>query len=259
MHFYRIWAVVLRYLYATRDPTRIIEFTLWPMIDIGFMGLIAFWSGQLANEPNLVSIFVTALVLWQIIYRAHYEICVNVLDEFLEHNLLNFVASPLKNSEWIAAMMLGGIIKMVFTLFFGAFVGWIFFNINVFSMGCYLYPLVLLCLCSGWIIGFFGAGLIIYRGTKLQQLPWVLIMIVAIFSSVFYPSEVLPIPLRFIAQILPMSYIFQAIRDLLVKGHCSIYLLLISVLLNFFYLILAIKFFLFMFKRSKLRGFHRLS
>lgn len=254
----RIWAVMLRYLYATRDPTRIFEFTLWPMIDIGFMGLIALWSGQTSNQPHIVIVFVTALVLWQIIYRAHFEICVNVLDEFLEHNLLNLIASPLKKIEWILAMMGGGFIKTIFTLFFGAFVGWLFFGVNVFNMGPCLLPLVGLCILSGWVIGFLGAGLVIYKGPKLQQVPWIIIMIWAILSSIYYPLDVLPGFLRFFSLILPMSYIFQGMRDFFVTGCFSQKYLLISTLLSFLYLIFALKFFLYMFRKSRIRG-HRVT
>lgn len=250
----RIWAVMLRYLYATRDPARIVEFTFWPMIDIGFYGLIATWSGQVSSQSSLVNIFITALVLWQIIYRAHFEVCVNVLDEFLEHNLLNLVASPLRKIEWVFAMMGGGIIKIFFTVFFGAFVAWLFFKINVFSIGICLVPLIFLCLLSGWIIGFLGAGLVIYKGPKLQQLPWVIIMLWAIISAVFYPLEVLPNFLRFLSQIFPMSYIFQGMRVLLTSGCFSFKYFIISTLLSFLYLMLAIKFFLYMFRLSRQRG-----
>lgn len=254
----RIWGVMLRYIYATRDPSRIFEFTFWPMIDIGFYGLIALWSGQIASQPHIVKIFVTALILWQIIYRAHFEVCVNVLDEFLEHNLLNLIASPLKKIEWVLAMMGGGVIKVIFTLFFGSFIGWLFFNVNIFDVGLCLIPLFFLCLLSGWIIGFLGAGLVIYKGPKMQQLPWVIIMLWAIVSAVFYPLDVLPNFLKIISQILPMSYIFQGMRDFLTTGCFSSNYFFISSLLSVIYLILAIKFFLYMFKLSRHRG-HRLT
>lgn len=257
MSLQRIWAVVLRYLYATRDPSRIAEFVFWPMIDIGFYGLIALWSGSIAKDPDVVRIFIAALVLWQIIYRGNYEVCVNLVDEFLDQNLANVVASPLKKREWIVAMMTSGFIKIIFTLLFGALVGYFFFGVNVFSLGYALYPLVFLCLVSGWIIGFFGAGVVIYKGAKLQFLPWVVIMIAALFSSIFYPLSVLPHSLRYIAVALPMSYIFEGMRELFTYGHMSAYFWIASSILSFVYLAIAIKFFLFMFEKSRQRGLSR--
>ncbi len=257
MSFQRIWALVLRYLYATRDPSRIAEFVFWPMIDIGYYGLIALWSGTLAHDPNIVRVFVVALVLWQVIYRSNYEVCVNLVDEFLDHNLANLVASPLKKREWVAAMMISGLVKIIFTLLFGAAIGYFFFQVNVFSMGFVLLPFVALCLISGWIIGFLGAAIVIYKGAKLQFLPWVVIMIAALFSSIFYPVSVLPTALRLFASALPMTYIFEGMRTLLTHGTIPPYYWIASVLLSLVYLGLAIKFFLFMFEKSRERGLSR--
>lgn len=254
----RIWALVLRYIYATRDPSRIAEFIFWPMIDIGFYGLIALWSGQLAHDPAIVQIFIAALVLWQVIYRGHFEVCVNLVDEFIDQNLSNLIASPLRKREWVVAMMLSGLLKIAFTLLFGAAVGYFFFNVNIFSMGIMLYPFILLCLISGWIIGFFGAGVVIYKGAKLQFLPWVIIMIAALFSSIFYPTTVLPPAMRAIASALPMSYIFEGMRYLFIHHTIPYHYWLMSSGLSILYLIVAIKFFLFMFERSRDRGLSRM-
>ncbi len=251
----RIWALILRYSWALRDPSRITDFLFWPVIDIGYFGLIALWSGVLAGKPELVKIFVTALVFWQIIYRSNLEICVNLMDEFLERNLINLLASPLLKREWILAMMITSLVKSIFTFFLGVFVGFLFFQINVLSIGWPLFPFVILCLISGWIIGFVAAGIIIYQGPKLQQLPWVVITIVAIFSAILYPLEILPQWLRLISQSLPMSYIFQGIRQLLITGQLTLQNLFISALLNVIYLSLAIQFFLYMHKQARKRGF----
>lgn len=259
MKWQRIWTVMLRYLYATRDSSRIIEFIFWPVIDIGFFGLIALWGGTLAKDPSLVVIFVTALVLWQIIYRSHFEICVNILDEFMDHNLINLLSSPLKKGEWIAAMMLSGLLKITFTLFFGATVGYLLFGVNVFAIGTALFPLVILCLLSGWVIGFFGAGLVIYKGSKLQQLPWVVIMLAAIFSNVFYPVTVLHPVFRVISLSLPMSYIFEGMRALLTGTLLSTPYWTIGTVLSVIYLTISIKFFLLMFERGRNRGLSRIS
>lgn len=259
MSFKRVWTIFLRYLYTTRDPARITEFLFWPVIDIGFFGLIALWSGQLSGQPHLVRMFITALVLWQVIYRANFEICVNISDEFLDRNLMNLAASPLRKSEWVLGMMLSGLFKITFTLLFGSFVGWLFFRVNVFSIGPILIPFVALCLFSGWIIGFFGGAVVVKSGAKLQSLPWVVIMFVAIFSAIFYPVSILHPILGFVAQILPMSYIFEGMRELFTTNSISSRYWILGTLLSIVYLAVAIKFFLFMFERKRNRGLSRIS
>jgi ABC-2 type transport system permease protein len=258
MSLKRIFTVFLRYLYATRDPTRITEFLVWPMIDVGFFGLIAQWSGTVAGQTQILNHFITALILWQIIYRANFEICVNILDEFIEKNLINLIASPLKKREWIVGMMASGLMKIIFTLLYGSFLGWLFFRVNVYALGYSLFPFVLLCLLSGWMIGFLSAGIVIYKGSKLVQLPWVIITIAAIFSSTYYPLSVFPASMKPIAQSLPMSYIFEGMREMLSLGSISNRYWLYGSLLSIVYLALAIKFFLLMFEKSRQRGLTRL-
>lgn len=253
----RIVAMVLRYYYAWRDPSRMIEYIFWPVIDIGFFGLIAFWSGTVVDDPNITRIFITALVLWQVIYRSNIEISVNVLDEFLDHNLVNLIASPLRKREWVISMMISGGVKSISTIAISSFVGWLFFNVNVFVIGWTLLPFILLSIISGWSIGFFAASFIIYKGTKLQQLPWVVIMIAAIFSAIFYPVDILPAWLQVVCLSMPMSYIFQGIRELLTTSHVNLNLIGWSVALSLIYLTVAIKVFLFMFGKSRKRGFKR--
>jgi ABC-2 type transport system permease protein len=259
MAFHRIWAVVLRYLYAIRDPSRLAEFVFWPIIDIGFYGFIASWFSSFQEIPNIVPIFVTGLVLWQVIYRANYEICVNVIDEFWEQNLYNMVATPLKPIEWALGMMLGSCIKMFFTLSFGSFVAWLFFGVNIFALGALLPILVVLCLFSGWITGFLAAGLLVYTGPKLNQLPWVTIAISGLFSTVYYPLSILPDWMQLIARSLPMTYIFETLREFLMTGVTPWFYLKKSALLCLFFLGITIAFFMFMFARSKKRGLPRLS
>lgn len=259
MSFERIWAVVLRYLYATRDPSRITEFIFWPMIDIGFLGLMAFWVGNLSGIPTIVTKIVTGLVLWQLIYRANYEICVNIMDEFWESNLLNLLSTPLTKTEWVMAMMLSGLLKISFTFLFGAAVGWMFFSVNIFSVGWTLVPFVFLCLFSGWMTGFLGASLLIFKGSKFGQLPWVTITLAALFSTIYYPIETLPTWMQFISLSLPMSYIFEGMREILSTGSISSYYLIMAFILSVVYLMLAIRCFLFMFEKSRQRGLGRLT
>jgi ABC-2 type transport system permease protein len=260
MAFHRVWAMILRYLYTTRDPNRIAEFVFWPAIDIGFLGLLGFWVGSSgAERSHVVSAIVSGLILWQVTFRAHLEVAVNVIDEFWEQNLTNLIATPLKNAEWILSMMFSGFFKAIFTLFFGSLVGWLFFKVNIFHLGWMLLPFICLCILSGWAIGFLAAGIIVYKGPRLLQLPWVIITIAALFSTIYYPLSILPGWMQTIAQFFPMTYVFEGMRQLLIEGEISAHYLMVSLLLNLFYLLISIGFFLWMFEASRKKGLSRLT
>lgn len=254
MNLSHILAMTHRYLYILRAPAKLLEYMIWPIIDIGFFGLIALWGGSLCNDTNLVLIFVTALILWTTIIRANIEIAFNIKEELVDQNLENLIASPLTKQEWVSAMMLTGIIKSVAITFIGAFFGNLFFNVNVFSIGFSLFPFLLLCILSGWIIGFISASIIIYKGVKLEFMAWILIMGIGIVSSIFYPKQVLPHTLQIIASSLPMTYIFEGMRSLLINHDLPWRLWITSFLLNLLYLYLSLKFFYLVLEKSRNRG-----
>ena len=107
-------------------------------------------------------------------------------------------------------------------------------------------------------MGFAGAAVIIYYGRKVQSVAWIAGFALAPFSAVYYPVKVLPGWAQAIAYALPMTYIFEGMREVLRGASMPIGDLVISFALNFLYLALAVAFFAWMFERSRERGLSRL-
>src|SRR2546430_597076 len=103
MTFHRVWAVVMRHLYLyTKSLERISDSIYWPVMDLVLWGLTSKWIAQSqASIPNVVLILLTGIVFWQVVWRANYEISVNLLEEFWNHNLVNLFSSPLTVWEWV--------------------------------------------------------------------------------------------------------------------------------------------------------------
>jgi ABC-2 type transport system permease protein len=113
-------------------------------------------------------------------------------------------------------------------------------------------------LISGWFMGFVGAGVIIYYGSKVQSIAWIAGFALAPFSAVYYPVDVLPGWARAVASALPMTYILEGMRKVLRGGPMPLEDRLVSFALDFLYLGLAITFFAWMFERSREKGLGRL-
>jgi ABC-2 type transport system permease protein len=200
----------------------------------------------------------SALVLWNSLWRGQYEITVNLLEEMWSRNLVNLFSSPLRIGEWIVAVILLGFTKLIITECFAILAIYFLYATNVLSFGWYLLPFFAALLLTGWAAGFFVAALIIGFGTKIQTLAWSGAFLLAPFSGVYYPISTLPEWAQKVASVIPSSYIFEGMRQVLFKNTLSHELLVKSFLLNGFYLTLALAFFLFMFKRSKAKGLSRL-
>ena len=244
MNSQRISAVLIRHFYnLKRSWEKLSDSFYWPAMDLILWGLTSQYFQQAGQISNVVLILLSALVFWQVIWRSQYEITVSLLEELWSRNLVNLFASPLKLNEWIAAVLLLGLIKMVMTISFTFILTWILYSINLLNFGFLLLPFFGLLLFSGWWVGLLVAGIILRFGIRVQTLAWAGVYLLAPFSALYYPVASLPLWAQKIAIFIPTSYLFEGMREVLTKGYVSWYYLLWSLLLNLFYLFWAVKFF----------------
>ena len=259
MSFTRIWAVFMRYFYVSIKLDYLTDLLYWPTIDILLWGLTSFWlQKQDQSVPNIALVILTGLVFWQIIWRGNYEITVNLLQEFWNRNLVNLFATPLKISEWMSAVMLLGLAKIAISMSFGAFLVYLLYALNVFTIGWAFLPFCFSLALSGWFMGFLSASAIVYWGQRVQTLAWTTAYVFSPFSAVFYPVSALPNWAQQIAYLLPTTYIFEGMRKVLYEGVFSWNYFLTSIGLNILYLFLTATLFKTMFEKSRVKGLSRL-
>jgi ABC-2 type transport system permease protein len=256
----RINAMILRHLYLfPRSLEHWAETIYWPVVDLLIWGLATRWIESAGGDvPMLALIVLTAVVFWQIVWRASYEISVNLLQELWSQNLVNLFATPLSVWEWSVSLVALGVIKNVLTLIVGIGTVWLLYRLNIFAVGWMLLPFLFSLMLSGWFMGFASSALIIYYGRNLQGVAWMFGFALAPFSAVFYPVSALPAWARQVSAVLPMTYVFEGMRQILRGGPLPVGALAISFALNILYLTLAILFFNMMFERSRARGLGRI-
>jgi ABC-2 type transport system permease protein len=260
MKWHRIYAIILRHVYNfRRNPDHWTDSFYWPVIDIVLWGFTStFIQRQGSQIPNLLLLLMTALILWNVIWRGQREITGNILEEMWARNIVNLFSSPLKISEWIVSVMILSIMKLVITEAFAITVVYILYATNILNFGWYFIPFVASLIITGWTIGFFIAGLLVGYGTKIQTLAWSGAFLLAPFSGVYYPVSTLPDWAQKISFFLPSRYVFEGMRQILFNKHFSLSDLATSFFLNGIYFIGALAFFIFMFNKSKNKGLGRL-
>jgi ABC-2 type transport system permease protein len=259
MSWIRISATLRRYFYFFARLDHTVDLFFWPTFDIFLWGMASLWIQR--QDPLMSTLalgMLSALVLWQVVWRSTYEVCVNVLQELWSRNLINLFSTPLQWREWVVALMIIGIGKAIITLAFGGMVVFLLYGLNVFSLGVALIPFCLSLLISGWWIGFFTASLTVYFGQRLQMLSWMIGYGFMPFSAVFYPVEALPHWAQVISSALPMSYIFEGMRALIHTGVVPWGALGLSLELNALYLAAMLVLFRFFFEKSRVKGLARL-
>lgn len=258
MNLRRIFAIVLRYLFLFRHSfDRLSDAFYWPTIDLAVWGLTGAYLQHLQhmNTYPIIVMIVSGIVFWYILWRAQYEMTINLLEDLWDRNLINTFVAPLKFSEWISSFVVLGIIKAFISLLFTTLVAYILYQVKIFAFGFYIIPFFFLLMMTGWAVGLIVVGLILRYGTRIQTLAWAMVAIISPFSAVYYPVSSLPVWAQKIAMFIPSSYIFEGIRQV-ISGHVlDPQKLLFSFILNVFYLTLAIIFVKKSFKVLVQKGF----
>ncbi len=251
---------MLRHLLITfRAFQRLIDLMFWPLINILLWGFNSIWNESFQQQPaHLTLALLTALLMWQILFRVNLEICFSALDEIASFNLCNLFSTPLCLYEWMIAVIGIGLLKAVFTFIFGISCIWLLFSVNILTIGWYLAPFIGLAILTGWSIGFLAASAIIYWGQSVREVVWVIAWIFVPFSGIFYSVQVLPPWAQVFSSLLPQSYLFESIRFYSIKGILPITSLYICLGLNIFYLIFSLVFFKWTFEKSRSNGLSRL-
>jgi ABC-2 type transport system permease protein len=256
MKLHRIAALVMRHLYLyRRSLPRLMEIFYWPFLDLVVWGFITVYLMRFQGQlPGVVTFFLGALILWDVLFRAQQGITISFLEEIWARNLLNLFASPLKPSEFLAATMAMSVFKVTMVSIVMVLAAWAFYSYNVFMIGLSLIPFVLNLIVAGWTIGVLTTSLIMRFGQEAEVLAWGMVFLFQPISCVFYPIEVLPRWLQAVAWANPAAHVFEGMRGVLQGGGLPLMHLAWAGGLNLFYLAAMIGLFHWTFDVCKEKG-----
>lgn len=245
MKGHRVMALLLRHLYLyKRSLPRIMEIFYWPLLDLIIWGFITVYLTTFQGQiPGVVTFFLGALILWDVLFRAQQGITITFLEEIWARNLLNLFASPLTLNEFLAATLAMSLLKVsaVCVVLIGA--AYLLYDYNVFMMGLAIVPFILSLMLTGWTIGVMTTGLIMRFGHEAEVLAWSMVFLFHPISCVFYPLNVLPPWLQAIAWFNPATHIFEGMRAVLKDGALPLTHLAWAAGLNALFLAAAVLFF----------------
>jgi ABC-2 type transport system permease protein len=213
----RILAIARRHaLVLQRSPHRLFDVILWPVVDTVLFGSIGVYAASKASGAGgQVAVYLmVGIVLWHVVYQAQISLATGFLEETWSRNLLNLLATPLKEWEYVAGVALFGLLKLVVGVGAVAGIAWLSYSFHVTSLGWGLVPLAAILLVVGWLVALFVIGLVLRYGSGAEALAWGILFVVMPLSGVFYPVSALPVLLRPISEALPTTHAFAAGRAL---------------------------------------------
>lgn len=256
MRVSRIFAYSLRHLYLyKRSFPRLLEVFYWPVLDLVVWGLVSIHLNTFKGElPDFILFFISALILWDMLFRSQQGVTVSFLEDVWSRNLLNIFVSPLSAFEYALSLLTISVIKLMVTSTVMIILAYAFYSFSFFSAGFSLIPLVANLIIMGWSIGIVTTGIILRFGQEAEVLAWGVGLLFQPVSAVFYPVSVLPGWMREIALFVPSSHVFEGMRAVIRTGAFPAHELVWATALNAGYMIAAAIFFSWNFSSIKKKG-----
>jgi len=216
----RVRAVARRHAYVLqRAPQRWFDVVFWPVVDTILFGALGVQLARASHGGHtVVGALLTGILLFHVVFQAEIGLSTGFMEETWDRNLLNLLVTPLRESEYVAGVVLFGLGKLALAITTVSVVAYGLFAFHITWLGPGLIPLVALLLVIGWSVGLVVIGLILRVGQGAEILAWGLLAIVMPLSGTFYPVSALPGPLQPVAHALPTTRVFAAGRTLLAGG-----------------------------------------
>ena len=233
----RIAAMVLRYWYLLRSSwPRLLELIYWPAVQMLMWGFLQLYvsenSGFFARAGGT---FIGAVLLWDILFRGQLGFSISFLEEMWARNMGNLMMSPLRPGEFVAALMIMSIIRLIIGMVPVTFLAILFFGFNLYDLGFALAAFFANLILTSWAIGILVSGIVLRNGMGAESLAWTFMFLVMPLACVYYPVEILPQWLQAVAWLLPPTYVFEGMRALLTEQVFRADLMIQAVGLNAIY------------------------
>jgi ABC-2 type transport system permease protein len=242
----RIGAMVLRYWYLMRSSwPRLLELIYWPTVQMLMWGFLQLYVTQNAGFfARAGGTFIGAVLLWDILFRGQLGFSVSFLEEMWARNMGNLMMSPLRSGEFVIALMVMSIIRLVIGMVPVTILAIGFFGFNLYSLGFALAAFFANLIFTSWAVGILVSGLILRNGMGAEGLAWTIMFLLLPLACVYYPVSVLPGFLQVVAWALPPTYVFEGMRALVSDHVFRTDLMLEALALNAVYFSLAVVAFL---------------
>jgi ABC-2 type transport system permease protein len=234
----RIFAMILRYAYLLKDSwPRIVELVYWPTVQLLMWGFI---SRYLASTTDLFAhafgLFLSAVLLWDVLFRGQLGVSLSFFEEMWSRNLGHLMVSPLRPSEFIAALLTMSLVRTLIGMVPASLLAMWFFGFSVYDLGLSLIVFFINLIVMGWAFGIAVSGLVLRWGLGAESLAWGLIFAISPLCGVYYPIAILPEWVQPISYALPATYVFEGMRAILLENTVRWDLMLAASLLNVVYL-----------------------
>ena len=211
---------------------------LWGLVTT-FLLTNSSWIAQASG------VLLAGVILWDVLFRGQLGLSLVFLEEMWSRNLGHLFSSPLRPWELILALMLISLLRTLIGMAGAVGFAYLLFHFSIFDLGL---PLI------AFFLNLIVCGLVLRFGLGAESLAWFLIFAFAPVSCIYYPIDILPEWLKYVAAALPSALVFEGMRAVLFDGVFRHDLLWRALVLNALYMALAIAAFMAFFHAARKHG-----
>ena len=256
MNFTRIYGLFLRHFYLiSRSFPRILDLIYWPSIQITLWGFISnFFAEHSTYYSGAVGVILSCAILYDFLFRTSIGFNMLFLEEIWSRNFTNLFIAPMKIGEIIFSLVFTALIRALIGLVPAILLTSPLFGISLFDLGLPLAFLFLSLYIFGITLGLFVSAGLLRFGPSFENIAWSTMFLLAPFGCIYYPVEILPNIFQSFAYALPLVYIFEETRNILVNQSVNYENILQALYLNVAYLIVSISLFYYSFNIAREKG-----
>lgn len=241
MRLQPVLGLALRQFYLMRgSPTRVLPMFAWVTIDIVLWGFITRWLNSVGNpHMNFVPALLGAVLLWDFFSRVMQGVTTAFFEDLWSRNFLNIFASPLSINEYLAGLVVTAVATSLVSLLVMLLLAGLAFGLSYFVYGLLLVPFLLVLFLFGIALGILASAMVLRFGPASEWLVWPMPALLSPFAGVFYPIATLPAWMQAVSRVLPPSYVFEGMRQILAGHGAPLSSLLAATLLALAQIVLA--------------------
>ena len=256
MRFHRMYALFLRHIYLIKGSLpRILDLVYWPTIQIILWGFISkFFTLHTDLYNHTVGIILSSAILYDFLFRSSISFNMLFLEEIWSRNFTNLFVAPLKVSEIITALTATALLRTLIGIIPAILLATPFFGVSIFTLGPSLILLFLSLYLFGITLGLLVTSGLLRYGPAFENIAWSSLFLLAPLGCVYYPLSILPDWLQVVAKILPLVYIFEEVRSILLDNVVDYSNIITALKLNLIYFASAVSIFYLAFYGARKKG-----
>ena len=132
----RVGALLLRHLYVLRSSwPRLLELAYWPTVQMILWGFVLFFLQHSSWVAQAAGVLISAVVLWDILFRSNLGVSVSFMEEMWARNLSSLFVSPMRPHELVVSLAIMSLIRTVISVLPAVLLAPPLFGVSVFALG----------------------------------------------------------------------------------------------------------------------------